>query len=81
MIIRSNSFHLPALKALERVLEVRPDLRFGDIHRLGLHVSETPELLPAGFAFSNGVIGIVVRAFENGSAAFEAFKLNSDLVA
>lgn len=80
MDLRSFLFQLPSFETLETVSEIRSQFIKGSLAGLGFNVAVSSELLPAGLAFSDGVVGWVIGKFDDGSPAFLAIKGDGDLV-
>lgn len=80
MLVHAISFHLPALQALEGAGKLAPQFLGGDLARLRLDVSPSAERLPAGFAFGDGIVGVVIGQFEDGPPTFQALKTDGNLI-
>jgi hypothetical protein len=84
MQIHAILFDGPALHALEGVSEDFSDLLSDLIlcleHSFGLDVSPSPEFRSARLADSDGILGVVVGEFQDGTPAFLTLERDLDLV-
>jgi hypothetical protein len=79
MLVERILFDLEALHALEGLLDGPVDVGFGDLHRLRFDVTPAADFDTATFALRDGVVGVVIGKFEDGSPALEALERDVDV--
>lgn len=77
---RAILFDRPALQALEGVLGLSGQVFEGLVTGLRFNIAKGSELMPAGLAYGDGVVGVVIWEREDGSPAFQTLERNVDLV-
>lgn len=77
MLVRQLLF---SVQALEGVPDHTFDVFSGRSQAFRTNVSPAPEFDTAGFTFGDGVIGVVIGEFKDGSAARLALKADGEFV-